>query len=78
MHVENENYRKTRYAVVFPIIFHEVEKDLANSVVLFQHMVSMLYNDESEKFALLQRFEISKYYFDMRTYGTKSIFSSSL
>ena len=56
MHVENENYRKTRYAVVFPIILHEVEKDLTNSVVLFQHVVSN--NDESERFALLQRFEI--------------------
>ena len=65
---------KTRYAVVFPIILHEVEKGLTNSVILFQHVVSMLYNDDSEKFAWLQRFEVSNYYFDMRTYGTKSLF----
>ena len=57
--MENENNRKTRYAVVSPIILHEVEKDLTNSVVLLQQMVSMQYKDESEKFALFQRFQIS-------------------
>ena len=45
--MEIENCRKTCYAVVFPIILHEVEYGLTKSVVLFQHMVSMLYNDES-------------------------------
>ena len=49
--MQNENHQKSCYAVVFPIILHEVEKDLTNSVVLFQHVVSMLYNDGSEKFA---------------------------
>ena len=42
MHVENENYKKTRSTVVFPIILHGVEKYLTNSVVLFQYVVSML------------------------------------
>ena len=55
-----EQVKKNLLCFSFPRVFHVFEKGLTNSAVVFQRVVHVLYNDEYEKFVLLQIFEMIK------------------